>query len=761
MTTPQSSADTSPRILSIEGMHCGGCQRRVKQALEQAEGVQWADIDLAAGRAHVRTAGDVPVETLIDAVRQAGYDAEVVDIGADTKRPAATAPSRDVRWRNLAVFGMIFTIPLVFLHHFGLADWLLHGPAMVWISLALATPVQAVLGWHFYRGAWRGAKAWRFDMDALVSLGSTTAYVYSVVGLIAGLSPLYFEAAAEILTIIAIGHWLEARASRKAGAAIEGLVELAPQSAVKLDHAGNETEVSVASLHPGDRVLIRPGGRIPTDGQVVAGESAVDESLVTGESLPVPKSPGDEVIGGTLNTSGRLEVKVTHTGRDTVLAHVIETVRRAQSSRANVQRIADRISNVFVPAVVLIALATLLGWGLSTGAWGNALINMSAVLIIACPCALGLAAPTAMMVGTGVGARNGILIRHAAALERSGRVTDVVLDKTGTVTAGRLAVTDVVANQGDSEELLRLAAAVEAGSEHPIGKAICDYARGQGIPIEPVQTFEAKSGRGVQGQVDGRKVMLGTPAFMAESSLDCASVGKTIATWEHQGRTAIVIAIDGECRAAIALADTVLPEARDAVAALRRQGLTVHLVTGDNERTARYVAGEVGIDEHDVHARVLPEQKSDLVERMQRQGKAVMMVGDGINDAPALAQADLGVAVRGGTDIAAESADLVLMRAGVGALVDAVDLSRATLAKIKQNFFFAFFYNILAIPMAAAGLLQPWMAAAAMGLSDVCVIGNALLLYRWRSQSGQRTRSATHPDSSPPPADQPNHATHG
>jgi Cu+-exporting ATPase len=723
-----------PQALAIRGMSCAGCVGNVQQALQQIEGVEWAEVDLATGRARVHGAGRVPTESLVRAVENAGYEAEPVDTAEEVSTTPAPVTTRDVRWRNLAIFGMVFTVPLVLLHHLGLAHALgLGHEAMDWFALALATPVQAVLGWHFYRGAWRGARAGRFDMDALVSLGSTTAYVYSLVGLALALQPLYFEAAAEILTIIAIGHWLEARASRKAGAAIEGLVQLAPQSAAKLDAAGEETVVPVASLHVDDRVLVRPGGRIPTDGVVTAGESAVDESLVTGESLPVPKAPGDEVIGGTLNTSGRLEVCVTHTGHDTVLAHVIETVRRAQSSRANIQRIADKISNVFVPVVILIALGTVLGWGFATGAWGNALINMAAVLIIACPCALGLAAPTAMMVGTGVGARHGILIRHAAALEQSGGITDVLLDKTGTLTAGRLAVTDVeAAGNGDAMEVLLLAAAVEAGSEHPIGKAICQHAREQGAEIRTVETFEAQSGRGVRGRVDGRDVILGTLGFVTDSGLDCAAVADRIAGWEEQGRTAIVVAADGACLGAVALSDTVLPEARDAVAALRRQGLTVHMVTGDNERTARRVAQEVGIDERDVHARVLPEQKSDLVSRLQREGRQVMMVGDGINDAPALAQADLGVAVRGGTDIAAESADVVLMRAGVGALVDAVDLSRSTLRTIKQNFFFAFFYNVLAIPMAAAGLLQPWMAAAAMGLSDLCVIGNALLLYRWR-----------------------------
>jgi len=573
-------------------------------------------------------------------------------------------------------------------------------------------------------------------MDALVSLGSTTAFAYSVVGLSLGVHPLYFESAAEILTIISIGHWLEARATRKAGAAIQGLVQLAPESAVQLDAQGGEMEVPVAALHPGDRVLVRPGGRIPTDGEVAAGDSAVDESLVTGESVPVPKLPGDTVIGGTLNASGRLEIVVTQTGHDTVLARVIDTVRRAQASRAGIQRIADKISNVFVPVVVLVALGTLAGWGIATGDWGRASINMAAVLIIACPCALGLAAPTAMMVGTGVGARNGILIRDAAALERSGSITDVLLDKTGTLTAGKLAVAEVHSvDGGRATDMLALAAAVEAGSEHPIGEAIRKHVSNQGIETQPADTFEAKSGRGVRGRIESRDVMVGTPTFVAENGANAAQLDDVVAAWEERGYTVVVVAAAGECIGAIALADTPLADAAQAVRALERRGMNVHMVTGDNERAARHVAQQVGIRPADVHARVLPEQKSALVERLRQEGKVVMMVGDGINDAPALALADLGVAVRGGTDIAAESADLVLMRHGVGALSDAVSLSRATLSKIKQNFFFAFFYNVIAIPIAAAGLLQPWMAAAAMGLSDICVVGNALLLYRWKPKN--------------------------
>ena len=735
MSEAKSRGNASPQVLSVTGMNCMACVGHAKQALEQVDGVDLADVDLDTGRAVVHFVGDpVNADVLVEAVKRAGYHADaVVAEATEAEGPHPRVPSRDTRWRNLAFVGAAFTLPLIVLHHMGLGVWLGLGEIMDWLSLALATPVQVVVGWHFYKGAWHGAWAGRFDMDALVSLGSTTAFAYSVVALSLGMHPLYFESAAEILTIIAVGHWLEARATRKAGAAIEGLVQLAPESAVKLDAHGGETEVPVALLHPGDRVLVRPGGRIPTDGEVAAGDSAVDESLVTGESVPVPKLPGHTVIGGTLNASGRLEIVVTQTGHDTVLARVIDTVRRAQASRAGIQRIADKISNVFVPVVVLVALGTLAGWGIATGDWGRALINMAAVLIIACPCALGLAAPTAMMVGTGVGARNGILIRDAAALERSGGITDVLLDKTGTLTAGKLAVAEVHSMDGGREtDMLGLAAAVEAGSEHPIGKAIREHVSNQGIETQAVETFEARSGRGVRGRIDGRDVIVGTTAFAAENGVETGRLDDVAATWEERGHTVVVVAAASECKGAIALADTLLGDAAQAVRALERRGMRVHMVTGDNERAAQYVAQQVGIRQADVHSRVLPDQKSALVERLQQEGRVVMMVGDGINDAPALALADLGVAVRGGTDIAAESADLVLMRHGVGALSDAVSLSRATLSKIKQNFFFAFFYNVIAIPIAAAGLLQPWMAAAAMGLSDICVVGNALLLYRWK-----------------------------
>jgi len=736
MSEAKSRGNASPQVLSVTGMNCMACLGHVQQALEQVDGVDLADVDLDAGRAVVHFIADpVNADLLVEAVKQAGYHADAA-VAEDTEAegaPRPKVPSRDTRWRNLAFFGAAFTLPLIALHHMGLGGWLGLRDTTGWLSFALATPVQLVVGWQFYRGAWQGVRAGRFDMDALVSLGSTTAFAYSVVGLSLGMHPLYFESAAEILTIISIGHWLEARATRKAGAAIQGLVQLAPESAVQLDAQGGEMEVPVAALHPGDRVLVRPGGRIPTDGEVAAGDSAVDESLVTGESVPVPKLPGDTVIGGTLNASGRLEIVVTQTGHDTVLARVIDTVRRAQASRAGIQRIADKISNVFVPVVVLVALGTLAGWGIATGDWGRASINMAAVLIIACPCALGLAAPTAMMVGTGVGARNGILIRDAAALERSGSITDVLLDKTGTLTAGKLAVAEVHSvDGGRATDMLALAAAVEAGSEHPIGEAIRKHVSNQGIETQPADTFEAKSGRGVRGRIESRDVMVGTPTFVAENGANAAQLDDVVAAWEERGYTVVVVAAAGECIGAIALADTPLADAAQAVRALERRGMNVHMVTGDNERAARHVAQQVGIRPADVHARVLPEQKSALVERLRQEGKVVMMVGDGINDAPALALADLGVAVRGGTDIAAESADLVLMRHGVGALSDAVSLSRATLRKIKQNFFFAFFYNVIAIPIAAAGLLQPWMAAAAMGLSDICVVGNALLLYRWK-----------------------------
>ena len=737
--TSSTSVSGSDRVceLSVTGMSCGGCAANVRRSLEQASEVDWVDIDLESGRVRVsiQPTAAVDVESLVEAVQKAGYGAKVFEATPEQEARPHPLPSRHERWRSLALFGSVFTFPLIVLHHFGLSSWLQLGEATDWMSFVLATPVQIVVGWNFYRGAWHGLRARRLDMDALVSLGSTTAYVYSAIGLLIGLHPLYFEAAAEILTIISIGHWLESRATAKAGQAIEGLVQLAPQTAIRLDELATETEVPVASLHPGDRVLVRPGGQIPVDGEVAAGESAVDESLVTGESVPVPKDPGDGVIGGTFNTSGRLELRVTRTGDETVLAKMIETVRRAQSSRAQIQRFADRISNVFVPLVVLVALGTLVGWGTATGDWGRALIHMAAVLIIACPCALGLAAPTAMMVGTGIGARHGILIRDAGALERSGTITDVLLDKTGTLTAGELVVTDLCAADGaDVNNVLLQATAVEAGSEHPIGKAIRKYARSQGVRPVAVEKFEAQTGRGVRGRVQGRDVLVGTPAFAAQAGVDSMQLQQTLKRWENEGRTAVLVAVDGTSTGAIALADEVIPEAREAVRSLRERRLTVHMVTGDNERAARHVAQEVGIGIENVHARVLPEQKLELVERLQREGKTVMMVGDGINDAPALVQADLGVAVRGGADIAADSADFVLMKAGVSELADAVGLSRATLAKIKQNFFFAFFYNVVAIPLAAAGLFQPWMAAAAMGLSDVCVVGNALLLYRWKPQ---------------------------
>ena len=742
--------------LSVEGMSCGACAENVRKALAAVPGVTWAEVDLTAGHARVRLDdASLPGQKLADASAAAGYPAKVL-AADDDDAPRPGGDVHETGWRWLALFGVLFTVPLVALGEMGLGqaqvraleqaleralELELAGVMPSIIAFALATPVQLILGWRFYLGAWRGLKAGRFDMDALVSLGSTTAYVYSVVGLIMRLDHLYFPAAAEILTIIALGHWLEARATRRAGAAIEGLVKLAPETATRVrkrddgNEEGEEEEILVAKLRVGDIVHVRPGGRIPADGVVDEGESAVDESLVTGESVPAAKTTGDEVIGGTLNTSGRLLVRVTRTGADSTLARLIEIVRRAQSTRARIQRLADRISNVFVPVVVAIAIGTLLFWGLATNeGWGRAMINMACVLIIACPCALGLAAPAAMMVGTGVGARHGILIRHADALESAGEITDVILDKTGTLTEARLEVVDVQANGSVSPaDVLSWAAAVEASSEHPIGIAIRRRARQDGLPLETATAFQSTGGRGVRGRVAGRDVLVGTPTFAAEHGIDTAPLAPVIERWQARGQTASVVAADGACIGAIALADTLRPEARAAVASLQARGLTVHLVTGDNAATARQIAEQVGIAAENVHAQVLPAGKADEVRRLQEAGRRVMMVGDGVNDAPALAQAELGVAIGSGTDIAAETADIVLMRAGIGALADAVDLSRMTLRTIKQNFFFAFFYNVCAIPLAAAGLLAPWMAAAAMGLSDICVIGNALLLYRWKS----------------------------
>jgi Cu+-exporting ATPase len=639
----------------------------------------------------------------------------------------------------------------------------MHYPASAdflnWLFLALATPVQFYSGWDYYVHAWKALKARTANMDTLIAMGSSAAYFYSIALLLFGLSGhVYFETAALIITLILVGKYLEARAKSQTGAAIKALIGLQPKTARVL-RGGTEVDIPVAEVRKGDVVVVRPGEKVPVDGVLVSGYSSLDESMITGESLPVEKHLGDTVLGATLNTTGSFQLRTTRVGKETALAQIIALVQQAQGSRAPVQRLVDQVAAVFVPAVIGIALLTFLGWYFIGGVgFTQSLIFAVAVLVIACPCALGLATPTAIMVGTGTGAAHGILIKNAESLERAAMIKTVVLDKTGTITQGKPVVTDVIAVQpalvaangatehqessiGESGaallapqlELLQLAASAERGSEHPLGAAIVRAAEEHGLALVQPESFQAVPGRGITAVVDGRAVLLGTLALLADWSVDATGIAADITRLQAEGKTAMALAADGAALGVIAVADTVKPSSAAAIAQLREQGVQAVMLTGDNARTAEAIAREVGVDR--VVAEVLPADKAAEVQRLQGAGSVVAMVGDGINDAPALAQADVGIAIGTGADVAIEAADVTLMRGDLSGVAQAITLSKHTLATIKWNLFWAFIYNVIGIPV-AAGLLYPFfgiqlspiIAAGAMAFSSVFVVSNSLRL---------------------------------
>jgi P-type Cu+ transporter len=673
---------TGSVTLEIEGMSCAGCVSRVERKLNRLEGVD-ASVNLATESARVRyDAERVRLEELLDAVEAAGYSAQPA---SGTREDAPRSPLR-------LIVAAALSVPLV-----ALMLPALQFDGWEWLAFALGTPVVLWAGWSFHRAAALNARHGVATMDTLVSIGTLAAWGWSVVALVSGVGETYFEVGAVITTLILLGRWLESGARRRSGAAIRALLELAPREARVL-RDGHEVVVAVDALAVGDRFVVRPGEKVATDGVVEEGESAVDRSLLTGEPVPIGVRGGDEVAGGTVNTYGRLVVRATKVGSETMLAQIARMVADAQAGKADVQRLADRVSAVFVPAVLALAAATLAGWLVFSGEVSSAFEAAVAVLIIACPCALGLATPTALMVGTGRGAQLGILIKGPEVLEQTRRITTVVLDKTGTVTEGRVRLVNEL-----PAETLRLAGAVEAASEHPVGVAVAAAARERFGSLPRVDEFRSVAGRGVVGVVDGRRVEVG-----------------------REG-----VSVDGEHVGSLVFEDAVRPTSREAVAELRELGLDAFLLTGDAEQRARDVASEVGIER--VVAGVLPGGKLDEVRRLQESGEVVAMVGDGINDAPALAQADLGVAIGTGTDVAIEASDITLVSSDLRAAADAIRLARRTLATIKGNLFWAFAYNVAAIPLAVAGLLNPIVAAAAMACSSLFVVGNSLRLRRFRS----------------------------
>lgn len=713
--------------LAIEGMTCASCVRRVERALGKVEGVEGVSVNLATERAAVR--GPVPVAPLLAAVERAGYRARVLDEEGVSGGEATAEARRDLRRREAEIVaGAVLTVPLVVLGTFFMDRF----PLENWLMLALALPVWAYIGRRFHLAALRALRHGAATMDTLVSMGSTVAFLYSAAITVTGaMAPTYFDTAAAIVTLIAVGKYLEVRARGQASEAIKRLAGLSATDARVL-YDGQELRVPVSRIVRGDVVIVRAGDKVPVDGTVLSGEAGVDESMLTGESVPVRRTAGDEVMGATVVTDGVLTVRATRVGRDTALARIIRLVDEAQSAKAPAQRLADRISQYFVPTVLVLALATFIGWVATDHSTQTAMIAAVAVLVVACPCALGLATPAAIMVGAGRGARAGVLIRGGESLERIRSVDEVVLDKTGTITTGTPAVTDIIgvgpfAGRNGVSALLRLAAPVENASEHPLARAVVRHAAQQAIAApSPVERFTTIAGGGVEAAVEGHTVLIGSPSLTVERGVSLDAVSDAVRSFEAEGKTAVVVSVDGAAAGCIAVADTVRPDALQAIAALHRLGLRVTMLTGDARAVAESVAAQAGIDR--VIASVRPEGKAAEVRRLQDEGHVVAMVGDGINDAPALAQADAGIAMGTGTDVAMDTAAITLVKGDLSDVAFAIRLSRATMRIIHQNLFWAFFYNVVLIPLAIFGRISPILAAAAMALSSVTVVSNALRL---------------------------------
>lgn len=709
--------------LKIEGMHCASCVRGIQETLRSRDGVIDATVNLGTEQADITyDPAQIAVDDLIAAVESAGYEAERA--AGEQMQQIGEREAAIRRQLALFIFGAVFSAAIMVI-----SMWL-EVPAEPYVLFALATPVQIVVGWQFYRNSFNALRHGTTNMDVLIAMGASAAYIDSLYFTFFETGHLYYDSAAMILTLITLGRFLEARAKGRASSAIQKLLELAPPEATVI-RDGEEVTVSVAEIETGDEILVRPGEKIPVDGQIISGSSTIDESMITGESMPVEKSEGDEVIGGTINRSGSFHFEATHVGSETMLQQIVQLVEQAQGTRPPIQRLADTVAAYFVPAVIGIAVLVFLGWYLfGTAGLQYALVTAVAVLVIACPCALGLATPTAVMVGSGIGAENGILIREAAALEVVGRLDTVIFDKTGTLTRGEPEVTDIVgAENREDEQILRLAAAVEARSEHPIGEAIVRAAEERGIDLPEVDEFDAISGRGVSGRVGDVDVLVGSPRLLQQHDIEASALTQTLGELENEGKTVVMLAADGALGGIIAVADTIKEGAREAVARLQETGLGTALITGDNKRTGQAIARQVGIDR--VMAGVMPDEKAAEVMRLQDEGRLVAMVGDGINDAPALAQADVGIALGTGTDVAIEAGEITLVSGDPMGVVRAIRLSRLTLKHIKQNLFFAFFYNVAAIPLAASGLLNPMIAAAAMAMSSVSVVSNSLRLRRY------------------------------
>ena len=732
----------------VTGMSCANCAMAIERALKKLPGVVQAPVNFAAERVYVEyIPSATDIDEMIGAIEKAGYGAirpEALEEQEDAELAARRAEIRDQTRKFL--FGVLFAAPLFLIsmgRDFGILGAWSHAVWMNWLFLVLATPVQFYTGWDYYTGGWKSLRNKTANMDVLVAMGSSVAYFYSVgVLLFPALGAhVYFETSAVIITLIKLGKMLEARTKGRTGGAIRKLMGLRPKTATILEE-GKEKEIPLSLVEVGNILVVRPGESIPVDGRVIEGESSVDESMLTGEPLPVDKGPGDTLAGGTINGEGRIKFEATRVGKDTAIARIIRMVQEAQGSKAPIQALADRVAAIFVPGVIAIAFVTFALWWAIGGEFVPAMIRLVAVLIIACPCALGLATPTAIMAGTGKGAEKGMLFKNSEALETATKLDTIVLDKTGTITVGRPSVTDitVIASEMQEQDLLRLAASAERGSEHPLGKAIVKAAEERGVDLLEPEAFKASSGKGVTARVDGREVLVGKPFWFEEMGMDLGPAEDRIHSQQKQGKTVMLVAAEGLLAGLIAVADIIKPESRDAIGHLHGQGLKVFMLTGDNIQTARAIADEAGIDE--VVAEVQPEEKSQKVKDLQGQGRRVGMVGDGINDAPALAQADVGLAIGTGTDVAIETGDIILASGNLNGISKAIKLSRMTMHTIRQNLFWAFFYNVVLIPIAAGVLyplvflphflrqLHPILAATAMAFSSITVVSNSLRLYR-------------------------------
>ena len=734
----------------VTGMTCANCAMNIERTLnKKVPGVLSATVNFASERAAVEyIPGLTSLEEMAVAIEKAGYGAVLPDNGLDTEDAEQQVRDAEIRdqTRKFTV-GVIFSLPLFILsmaRDFGLVGAWSHAPWVNWLFFALATPVQFYTGWDYYRGAIKSLANKSANMDVLVAMGSTVAYVYSLaVLLIPGVGThVYFETSAVIITLIKLGKMLESRTKGRTGGAIRKLIGLRPKTA-SVVRDGNEIDIPIGRVIEGDTVIVRPGERIPVDGIVLSGESGVDESMLTGEPLPIDKQAGDTVVGGTINGEGMLQFTATRVGRDTVLAQIIRLVQEAQGSKAPIQALADKVAAVFVPGVIVIALIVFAVWWLATGDFVPAMIRLVAVLVIACPCALGLATPTAIMAGTGKGAENGILFKNSTALEMATHLDTIVLDKTGTITKGKPAVTDLIACEGiggDEDQLLQLSASVEQGSEHPVGKAVVKAARSKGIHLNQPIEFKATGGMGVQATVRNSRVRVGKPKWFIDQGINLDSVRERIREFQSRGKTVMVVAGEDALYGLIAVSDTLKPESKLAIAALHQEKMKVVMLTGDNLETAQTIGKLVDIDE--IVAEVKPEEKSSHVLSLQNDDRKVGMVGDGINDAPALAQADVGLAIGTGTDVAIETADVILSSGSLNGVPRTIRISRATMRTIKQNLFWAFGYNVVLIPIAAGILypfesvphflrqLHPIMAALAMAFSSISVVANSLRLYK-------------------------------